>query len=123
MTETVKKYRLYAGLAQSAPKGATYSFLPSHHKYLLVYADTPPEPYDRFVEQDENKERLLNREERAWLLRCKNEINSKYLRENENNIASAMLQRLDAIEADLQEKKERIASKQGMPSAGNGTDN
>lgn len=101
MAEEVKKYRLYAGLVQDIPQGVKYSCIPSHHQYLLIYADTPPEPKENFILQDEAVEVTLNREEKSWLTACKLEINTQVMREREKEYSSALNSFLDILEEEL----------------------
>ena len=91
MAEEVKKYRLYAGLVQDIPQGVKYSCIPSHHQYLLIYTDTPPEPNENFILQDEAVGATPNREEKRWLLACKLEINTKAKRTREKEKSSAVM--------------------------------
>lgn len=105
MSDRRRAFHLYAGRLQNIPDGIDYSFIPSHHKYLLIYTDADMTG-KRFVMQDEEQVGLLNREEREWLRRCKDDINSKYLRENEEDISEALIQRLASIEDDLRMQKE-----------------
>lgn len=105
MEEEVKKYRLYAGLVQDIPQGVKYSCIPSHHQYLLIYADTPPEQKENFILQDEAVEATLNREEKSWLTACKLEINTQAMREREKEYSSALMDYFDKVEEALKEQK------------------
>lgn len=105
--QEVKKYRLYAGKFQFISDEIKYSFIGSHNKYMLVFADEKPE--GKFAEVPDNLLKELTEEEKRWLLGCKMKVNAEYMKQNEERSIDFLGSFLKQFEKEL--KKEKRSSK------------
>lgn len=73
-------YRVWVGAIQDVPDGVEYYRVNPQKKYMLLYTDTFP--FGDFESAtDEEAERDMTAQDKAWLFHCKAEIGKKYLQE------------------------------------------
>ena len=99
-------YKLYAGEIQEVPQNAKYSLIPSHHQYLLIYSDTPPEPQEDFVCID-NFATEFTAEEMMWLAKCKMQVNAEEVKRNREAMEQLLDSFLDVFEQELATEAEK----------------
>lgn len=103
--EEVQKYKLYAGKFQFISDTIKYSFVGSHNKYMLVFADEKPE--GKFVEVPDNLLKQLTREEKDWLLGCKIKINTDFIKKNEEKSIDFLEGFIKRFEQELKKEKRK----------------
>lgn len=100
------KYNLYVSRINTAiPSDVTYSLVPNHHQYRLLYTDKSLSDQDGFALIPEDTR--LNKQEREWLFQSKVTINGKYLKQREQEYSAAMSAFLDVFEQELKKEKEK----------------
>lgn len=110
MTEQSLKYHLYAirtaDLSQGALKGFQYS-LQANNRYALIFTDQMlKSPYKAVADGVK-----LEKDEQEWLIKCKAEINAKFMRENETEYAEVLNSFAEALEKELAEESKKIGEK------------
>lgn len=105
-----QKYHLYAirtaDLPQGALKGFQYS-LQANNRYVLIYYDQTLESPYRAVADGVK----LEKDEQEWLIKCKTEINTKFMRENETEYAEVLNSFAEALEKELAEESKKVGEK------------
>lgn len=109
--ENEKKYTLYAGRVQDIPRDVTYSFIPSHHQYLLIYSDKHPEPVEEFIVVDESLLQELTPEESAWLSKCMMQIDVQRIEKNKQDAINIVDSFLDVFEKQLLRESKQVGKK------------
>lgn len=107
---TDSKYHLYAirtaDLPQGALKGFQYS-LQANNRYVLIFTDqTLDEPYRAVADGVK-----LEKDEQEWLIKCKTEINAKFMRENETEYSAILNSFCDKLDEELKAEKEKLGGK------------
>ena len=119
-------YKLYAGEIQEVPQNAKYSLIPSHHQYLLIYSDIPPEPKEDFVCID-NLVTEFTAEEMMWLAKCKMQVNAEEVKRNREAMEQLLDSFLDVFEQELateaEKQKTQAAVKSTKTASGKGKRN
>lgn len=92
-------YKLYASKTMQVPSGVECSLIPmcASGRYMLVYTDKKLGA--PFKEIDENIK--LEQEERAWLTKCKLQINARAMKENEEAYAEMLDEFCDKLAEEL----------------------
>lgn len=106
LQENSQGYKLYAGEIQEVPQNAKYSLIPSHHQYLLIYSDIPPEPQDNYVCVD-NLVSEFTAEEMMWLAKCKMQVNTEEVKRNRETMEQLLDSFLDVFEQELAAEAEK----------------
>lgn len=104
--QDLQGYKLYAGEIQEVPQNAKYSLIPSHHQYLLIYSDIPPEPQENFVCID-NLVTEFTAEEMMWLAKCKMQVNAEEVKRNREAMEQLLDSFLDVFEQELATEAEK----------------
>lgn len=110
MTEKSPKYKLYAirtaDLPQGALKGFQYS-LQANNRYVLIFTDQMlASPYKAIADGVK-----LEKDEAEWLIKCKTEINTKFMRENETEYAEVLNSFAEALEKEFAEESKKVGEK------------
>lgn len=109
MTEQ-PKYKLYAirtaDLPKDGLKGFEYS-LQTNGRYALVFTDKPlNKPYRAIADSVK-----LEKDEAEWLMRCKAEINSGFMKDNETEYAEMLNSFAEVLEKELAEEQKKMGEK------------
>lgn len=107
--EEVQKYKLYVGKFQIISDEIKYSYVSGHNRYMLVYSENIPE--GKFVELPDELLKDLTQAEKEWLLACKIEINTKFMKDNEKQSMGLIENFLDNLERELKKEKAKIKRK------------
>lgn len=104
-------YKLYAIRTADIPQGALKGFqysLQANGRYVLIFTDqTLDEPYRAIADGVK-----LEKDEQEWLIKCKTEINAKYMRENETEYAEVLNSFAEALEKELAEESKKVGEKE-----------
>lgn len=105
-----QKYHLYAIRTVDLPQGALNGFqysLQANNRYALIYTDqTLKQPYKQVADGVK-----LEKDEQEWLIKCKTEINAKFMRENETEYAEVLNSFAEALEKELAEESKKVGEK------------
>lgn len=104
MTEQ-PKYSLYASRNLTVPAGVEFSLIPtcSNGRYILLYTDKPLG--GGYTRLDDSVK--LEQEERAWLIRVKLTINSRFMQQHAQEYSEALTDFCDALEKELAEEQKK----------------
>lgn len=104
---TDSKYHLYAIRTADIPQGALKGFqysLQANNRYVLIFTDqTLDEPYRAVADGVK-----LEKDEAEWLVKCKAEINAKFMRENESEYADLLSEFCEKLTEELAVEQEKL---------------
>lgn len=112
--KTMSNYCLYAVLLTqikaSQLNAREYSYVGFGRKYALIYSKEELQaPYVAIPEETK-----LEPDERQFVVGCKLQINAKYMRENESELADGLDELLTALETELKAEQDKVGEKKNV---------
>lgn len=104
--EEAKEYKLYVGKFQFISDDIQYFYVGSHGRYMLVYDIKKPE--GKFIELPNELVKDLTQEEKDWLLCCKFEINTEFMKKNKEQSFEILENFIDKFEKELKKEKNKF---------------
>lgn len=100
-----KPFKLYIGAVQEIPPGVKYSYYNADDEYLLIY--TSEKVGDSFVLVNETMFTEMTKQEKAWFMACKAEINALKMKENVDEYTDLLWQFADFLEKELEKEAKK----------------